>query len=572
MRVKSIFLLLFSFRFLSLCAQVREPASAYPQSDFRQPLDLPPALAGNFAEIRANHLHSGLDYRTNQRQGYPVYAAADGIVSRLRVQIGGGGNIVYIDHPNGYTTVYMHLQRFSPKIATSIRSYQYYSQTFNVDFAPVPGAIPVKKGEIIAWSGNTGATAGPHLHFEIRDTKTEETINAQLFGIDIPDRVKPMIRSMYLYRLGEKPFSEWTPRQYFQVVGASGNYRLNKSPVIQVNGKFGFGLVSDDQSVAGGNKNGIYSMELQMDGKTVFRSAMERFSFAASRGVNAYIDYPALLSQNVTIQKAFLEPGNPLRIYGRERQNGIVTLTDDAVHHFTFLVSDIKGNTSLLNFNVRSNPAATIAVKEPEAIKQFTWNSDNLFEAPGVKVLIPKGNLYSDLAFRYETSARTAGSYSPVHHIHNRLIPVHDSYILRIKPDSTLAGNLYSKAVIVDSRGISQGGTEDNGFIRATPRYFGNFCIRLDTVPPTIVPLNISDGKAMASATRISLRISDNLSGIHTFNGYIDGKWVLMEFDNKTSTLFYTFEGPPANERHTFRVSVTDYKQNERIYNANFVR
>ncbi|HCN83354.1 MAG TPA: M23 family peptidase, partial [Sphingobacteriaceae bacterium] len=192
-------LLLFLLSFLSITAFTQEvPTSkAYPLSDFRQPLDLSPALASSFGEIRSNHLHSGLDYRTNQREGYPVYAVADGSVARLRVQIGGFGNAVYISHPNGYTSVYAHLQRFNARIAKTIKDYQYRTQCYDVDFPLLLTDIPVKKGEIIAWSGNTGGSEGPHLHFEIRDSKTEEIINPQLFGIEIPDKIKPVIRGLY---------------------------------------------------------------------------------------------------------------------------------------------------------------------------------------------------------------------------------------------------------------------------------------------------------------------------------------------------------------------------------------
>src|SRR6476661_8576715 len=186
----------------------------YPK-DFRYPLDLPPSTAGSFGELRANHFHSGLDFRTNQREGYPVYAVADGSISRIRVQIGGFGNALYIMHPNGYTTVYAHLQRFNERIETILRLYQYKKESFDVDFPLLPIDIPVKKGEVIAWSGNTGSSGGPHLHFEIRDTKTEETINPQLFGIRIPDKVRPIITGIYLYNLSGEAFSEKTSKEYF---------------------------------------------------------------------------------------------------------------------------------------------------------------------------------------------------------------------------------------------------------------------------------------------------------------------------------------------------------------------
>ncbi|MBC7912597.1 MAG: M23 family metallopeptidase, partial [Pyrinomonadaceae bacterium] len=285
-------LILSFFFYLNLYSQDIILNKEYP-TDFRPPLDLIPVLAGSFGEIRSNHFHSGLDYRTNQREGYPVYAVADGFISRLRVQIGGFGNAVYINHPNGYTSVYAHLQRFNTQISQTIKYYQYRREMFDVDF-PLPSIeIPVKKGDIIAWSGNTGSSAGPHLHFEIRDTKTEETINPQLFGINIPDKVKPIISGLYMYRLDNKAFTDKTPSQYFQVAGSNGSYFLNQSPVINFSEQVGFGIATYDQQLAGGNKNGVYSIELFLDGKQIYSSALERFEFEHSRAINSHIDYPA---------------------------------------------------------------------------------------------------------------------------------------------------------------------------------------------------------------------------------------------------------------------------------------
>src|ERR1700761_991032 len=221
----------FTFLYFScLCftagAQGPIQSRPYPKNFFRYPLDLPPSTAGGFGELRPNHFHAGLDFRTNQRSGYPVHAAADGYISRIHVQFGGGGNIVYIAHPNGYTTVYMHNERFSPEITKAVRDYQYQHQQFDVDFNLLPGQINVCQGDLIAISGSSGAVAGPHSHFEIRDTKTEETINPQLFGITVPDAIAPVINAVAIYHLDNKPFSEKTKHEFLQVAGKAGNYHL----------------------------------------------------------------------------------------------------------------------------------------------------------------------------------------------------------------------------------------------------------------------------------------------------------------------------------------------------------
>src|SRR3569833_1063419 len=246
----------------------------YPKNFFRYPLDLPPSTAGSFGELRPNHFHSGLDFKTKGHTGYPVHATYDGYISRLRVQFGGFGNAIYITHPNGYTTVYGHIERLAPQLAEAIRAQQYQQQSFEVDFSPPPYQLEVCQGDVIAWSGNAGASEGPHLHFEIRDTQTEQTINPQLFGLVIPDKVPPTLGTICVYHLGDAPFSEKTPRQFFAVAGASGHYRLTKPQVINVNGETGFGITATDMNSASFNHNGIYSIELKVDGITVYTFAV----------------------------------------------------------------------------------------------------------------------------------------------------------------------------------------------------------------------------------------------------------------------------------------------------------
>ena len=240
------------------------------------------------------HFHSGLDFKTNNTTGYPVHAVFDGYVSRLKVQFGGFGNAIYITHPNGYTSVYGHIKRFSAEMEQLVREYQYRQQSFEVDISVPPMQLPVCKGDIIALSGNEGASEGPHLHFEIRDAKTEETINPQLFGLTIHDKVPPTIYAMGIYHLNGNPFSEKTPRQFLAVTGRNGNYHLTKPLVINLNGEIGFGITTNDMNSTSANHNGVYSIELKLDGKTVYTFAVERFAFDQTHAINGYIDYPGI--------------------------------------------------------------------------------------------------------------------------------------------------------------------------------------------------------------------------------------------------------------------------------------
>lgn len=569
-----ILLAFFALQTIGLRAQQLFSNNKYPLVDFRPPLDIvPPALAGSFGELRANHFHSGMDYRTNQREGYPVYAIADGYISRLRVQNSGFGLALYINHPNGYTSVYGHLQRFGPKIAQQVKAIQYQKKSYEIDEFPTSLLIPVRKGDVIAYTGNSGSSGGPHLHFEIRDTKTEATINPQLFGLEIPDNIPPVIYSMYVYRLNKKPFNEFTPKQYFQVIGANGTYHLNKVNTINLGGEVGLGIITTDKHNGASGTNGVYSIELELDGRLVYVSALEKFSFDNSRAINSHIDYPTYLNTKRSIQKSFVDPGNPLKIYSNLVNNGRIEFTDGAKHQLKYTVTDSKGNKSTLAFNVQADASATINTPDVAAGSlSYSYANQNEFNNDEIKVIIPKGTLYNDLNFIYKKLPKpTVNAYSAVHQIHNNLTPLHTAFELWIKADSSL--NKYKdKALIVNTGRSSQGGYFENGYVKARPRTFGSYFITVDTIPPTITPVNIAEGKSMAGISKMSFKIRDNLSGIKSFNGYIDGRWVLMEFDTKSASLWHTFDDKTAPGKHALEIIVSDMKDNNKNYSITFYR
>lgn len=569
-RLAFLFILILSSA--SAFAQQIFSKNNYPLTEFRQPLDIvPPALAGSFGELRANHFHSGVDFRTNQRIGYPVYATADGYISRLRVQNSGFGLAVYINHPNGYTSVYGHLSRFSPKIAELVKSIQYKNKSYEIDEFPDQRALPIRKGEIIAYSGNTGSSGGPHLHFELRDTKTEATINPQLLGIQIPDNIPPVISAMYVYRLNGKPFNEFTPKQYFQLAGGNGKYSLNNVTTINLSGEVGFGITATDKHNGASGLNGVYSIELFVDDVAVYTSALERFSFENSRAINSHLDYPAYLNLKKSIQKSFVDPGNPLKIYSNLVNNGRVNFDDGKLHQVKYIITDSRGNKSTLDFKVQANQNAVINTPNIPSTVLFPYDKTNEYKTDDIRIVIPKGTLYNDLNFVYKKLGKPSGNaFSAMHQVQNNLTPLHVGFDIWIKADSNLA--FQNKAVIVNANRVSQGGTFENGYVKASPRTFGSFFIAIDTIAPHIVPVNIADGKNMASLSKMSFRISDNLSGIKSFNGYIDGQWVLMEFDAKTASLWHTFDERTRTGKHTFELLVSDMKDNVKRYKIEFYR
>ena len=568
-KIHSLIFFLFLVSFNTYAQGPPIQGKQYPQNYFRYPLDLPPSTAGAFGELRANHFHSGLDFKTNQRVGFPIFGIFDGYVSRVRIQYGGFGKALYITHPNGYTSVYGHISAFTPAVARYIRDYQYKNQVFECDIRIPPSLFPVCKNDVVATSGNEGASAGPHLHFELRDTLTEETINPQLFGLTIPDKVPPAITSIGIYHLNGNPFSENTPREFLPVTGSAGNYRLLNPQVLNLSGYIGFGISATDMNSTSMNRNGIYSLELKLDGNTVYTFAAERFAFDQTHAINAYIDYPSFITSHRWMQKCFILPGSRISLYPQSINRGIMAFKDNAEHEVQYIVKDVAGNTSTLTLKVKSS-ANTTAPQRPLG-KFFHYDEKNEFSNDKVKVTVMPGNLYDDLDFMYSTLPAKPGALSLTHRIHNKLTPIHDGYDIWIKPDVNL-GTLANKAVIVNGATGSIGGNYENGYVKAIAHTFGDYYIKIDTVPPVITPTNIKNAGNMKAARSINIKISDNLSGIKSFVGKIDGKWILMERSYKTKLLSYTFNSDIAPGKHNFELVVTDGRNNATTYTAAFNR
>ncbi len=544
----------------------------YPQNYFRNPLNIPMDASGTFGELRSTHFHAGDDYRTQQRIGLPLHAAAQGYVSRVRVQIGGGGNSVYIDHPNGYTTTYLHMDTFNAELTKLVRSEQYKQKRFDVDITLNPNEIKLNKGQFIGNAGNSGGSGGPHLHFEIRDTKTQRPLNPQLFGLRFTDNYAPTINSAMLYDLNDELFNEHTPRKPLAVKTIRpSQYTLSTANPVEVNGKFGLGISTIDRHRAGGFQNGVYSIDLFIDAFPVSTVVFEELDFNTSRGIHAYIDYPHWKKTKVKIQKSFKDPGNKIEIFKTLNNEGIIELTENRIYDVKYVVKDIAGNCSELNFKINNNIPYTAPLERRTGIQLLSYNRDNTFEKDDIKAIFPKGSLYNDIDFQYSSRVGQSGSYSLIHEVHNSLTPIFSAYTLSIKP-TRLPQHLQAKALIASIENGAEGGKYENGFVTVNTRNLGSFYVAVDTIAPTITARNLTNGKNIRTQRKINFTIADNFSGIQSFHGYINNQWVLMEYDSKNRHLWHTLDSDLPTGKHQFKLVVTDWKDNERTYETSFLK
>jgi hypothetical protein len=554
-----------------------DSSNIFNSGKYRSPVDIPILLSGNFGELRSNHFHAGLDIKTEGVEGKKIYAIADGYVSRIKVSPWGYGKVIYITHPEGIVSVYAHLLSFKDSIAEYVKNAQYKEEQYEVEIYPSPEELPVKKGQIIALSGNTGGSGGPHLHFEIRDEKSEDPMNPLKFGYKVPDQIKPLIQEIIIYPLDDfSKVNNSNNSRKFAATGANGNYKLTQP--VALSGKIGFGIKTYDQHSGSHNQLGVYSIELKVNGQRKYFHEMDRFSFEHTRCLNSHVDFVQWKKHKNWFHRCFVAPGNKLTIYKELANRGIVNFTNDSSHTIEYIVKDFEGNTSVLKFDA-SSKAPDLKVTQtklsPKSVARFGFKDEHHFKNENISVTFPEGYFYDEIDFEFSVSDTIKGAITPVYNIHNDFTPVHGTYSLSIRIDS-LPISLRRKALIVHidhTRKITPiGGDLRNDWLNGNPKVLGAFAVMLDTVPPQITPLNISEGKIISATKTLKFKISDDLSGIKSYRLLIDDKWELIEYEPKQSLLFHELSNSLSPGKHQLMLEVKDARGNTSTYSAEFIR
>lgn len=548
------------------------------RSAFNPPLRIPLSLSANFGELRADHFHSGIDIKTQGVTGKEVVAAAPGYIYRISVSPGGFGKALYLRHPSGYSTVYGHLDRFAPEIESYVNSRQYEEKSYMITLWPSKDRFHFDKGDIIAYSGNSGSSSGPHLHFEIRRSDEEIPVNPLLFEFGITDKFKPVIEKLGIYPIGRRSYVNGKNRSLkLNVSGGNGNYHISSDNTISISGEAGFGLKSYDILNSTNNKCSVFSIELRIDSSLVYSYKMDSFSFNESGYINSHIDYESYMREKAFYERTYLLPGDRLSVYEENVNRGVYKFTGKKKHRVEITVSDIHGNRSKLTFYVRSvdPPENSAVLKENDDVTMMPYGRNNRFISGNVSVTIPADALYDTLWFRFGKTDAQAGMYSKLYHIHDKYTPLHKPFHLTIKPDEIPAGKSTKLLIIKltdDRKKIPLSASWDNGRLSANSGSFGNFYVGIDTVPPSIVPVGFTPGSDLGGREILRMRIRDDLSGIKSYQPQIDGKWALFEYDQKNELIIYRFDPERIRKgtNHVLTLTVTDNRDNVRTYECEF--
>jgi len=543
--------------------------SQYPQDYFRSPLDITVILAGTFAELRSNHFHSGLDIKTKQVEGLKVFGIADGYVSRIKIAHYGYGKALYVTHPNGYTSVYAHLQKFSPEIEAYIKKRQYEKESFEIELFPNEDELIIHKDDIIAFTGNTGSSGGPHLHFEIRDNQ-ERPINPMLFGINVKDTKKPMISNIYAYPISKNAhINGSSKKQKLRLIPQkNGNYKVEP---IKAYGTIGFSIETIDRQDLAGNKNGVYNIKTLYNGIENFEIDFRRFSFSETKHLNRLIDYEHYKTKKQRLQKLFIETNNPLSLYTNNIDNGYINISDSTASVYKIKVSDFKANTSVLDVTIKGENKLPNDLDIPITTQDYILSSEATNLSKGnVSVTIPKHTFYDDFFIDFNVKNDTLTLHKPT-------IPVKKYFTITYDISQYNADDrnqLYIAELIGWNNFPSYSSTKrKENTLSTRTKDLGTYTLSRDTDKPTIKPINFKNGSWLSKYRFLKLKINDKTTGVSNYRATVNGKWILMEYDYKKKTLTHDFnDNIITDTKNNLKVIVTDNVGNSTTFDAIFYR
>lgn len=525
------------------------------------PMALQPVLKGNYGELRSNHFHSGIDLSTQGKIGQPVRASADGYVSRIKISEYGYGKAIYIDHPNGYTTVYGHLHRLAPAIEKLVTDEQYKQSKFSVELFPEKNQLVVRAGDTIAWSGNSGSSAGPHLHYEIRNTKSEIPLNPLQFIKNVKDTIPPIIKSISVYGVN-KNFTETEEVKEIIPQRKTDIEYVVENP-IATSALAGLGycavdIANDDSAVLG-----VYEMEMYAGGQLMYSYRMDDFSFDETRNINGHIDYSKKQHEGNVTEWCFRLPGNSFSQYRQVVNNGIIRMDSLKTVTLKLVLKDAAGNSSTCLIPLKYDSQIKLKPLRMASEQKIVFDKKTEIKRAGYRLIIPEGALFRNIFYHDSVKKGGKGFFSPKYTLYDYGEPLKKNLKLALRTgysDSTFTNKLL--LVKISDKGIlsAENSFYKNGFVSGSISTFGTYAVTMDTVPPQIGDCTVSVD-SVYNCPLIAVSVKDNLSGIKSYAAKINGNWYLSEYDyiNDRILIYLTqpFEGVIKLE-----LTVGDAKQN----------
>jgi len=561
-------LLLFILSTFGLLHAQIDTQNPYPQNYFTSPLEVPLILSGTFAELRSNHFHSGLDIKTQGRVGLKVKASAGGYVSRIKVSHYGYGKALYITHPNGYTTVYAHLQKFSPDIEAYVKKRQYAKETFQIELFPKKNTLIIEKNATIAYSGNTGGSGGAHLHFEIRDNQ-ERPINPMYFGFNIKDNIKPLIRSIYAYPLSDDA----------SVNGTNKKIKLKLTPLkngeyivknVKAYGKIGFGINTIDRLDYAANKNGVAKIETFLNGNKNFEIDFKRFAFSETKHINKLIDYGHYKTNRERIQKLYKD-NNPLSLYKNLIDQGFLFIEDSTNMQYKIRVSDFKNNESWITVSIKGEQNKTVLPKQTVITPYYINSNENkTLNLGNATVNFYKNTFYKNLYLNIKNNNDTLI-------LHKDIVPLKKKFTINFnieRYNNTDKNKLYIARLVGAKKVPYYISTKrKDAVLSASTKILGTHTLCMDLSKPSIKPYNFKNGQWLSKYRFLKIKISDKGSGVSNYRATVNGKWILMEYDYKKRMLTHDFNDACITDtKNLLKVIVTDNVGNSNTFESVFYR
>lgn len=563
--------------FLTMGASpARAGDATLPEWDFHFPMDLPTFVSGSFGELRANHFHSGVDFTTGGKTGLPLYAIDEGYVARIGVSPVGFGKAIYIAHPNGYTSVYAHCDWFSKDIEEVVQTLQYQKESFAIDESFAPGQLPVSRGQVIAYSGNSGSSGGPHLHFEIRETATQKPINVHHFGLPVEDDVPPHIEAIVLYPLDEQSHINGSREPlYLPATFHSGQFHLRGNPQLTASGTIGVGIETIDYFSHSWRRCGVYSVELRVDNVPWFRSQIDGFLFAQTRYLNSHIDYALRRQQRKVVQKSFLDPNNTLPFYTTTPEKGRIRMEGGQTRQLSYEVRDATGNSSRLTFQVNGAAAKTSPKTNPAPqLLKINPFQPYFISIDHFKAEFEAQTFYTEVPALFDLQDNPGLGIGAHFSVLSEDIPAQRFFTLTLPlPKEYQKSQRICAARVVNGKLVYAGGQIQDGHLVLRTREPGTYCLSTDTTPPEVRLLSLPAGRNYSRSDRIRIAIKDDFSGIASYRATINGQWALFEYDAKNNVLNGWFRSLrlAQGQRHQLELVVTDQLGNQTNFSTEFL-